>query len=371
MKKMITSTILAVSLLITPLVSYGEEIVAKDIKTSLSLEQAVEEGIKNSQELIINKLEIEVKNTEYSEARSQEKKYKKSDYSLGTVEGFLLDENMASKKANYAVEEEKLKTEYIKEDIKSNVTNAYYGVLQAKENLDVANSALENTERNHDIVKKKFELGMTSKSDVLMAEIALNEGHTNVENAKDSVEKASRALNMLLNYPLDTKIELTSSFKQQEFSTDVEKDIEKACTTRFDIIQLNNNYELVKLDFDTNAKVYTPNTYVYKYKKSSLAQMENLLHNAKQNIEFDIRSKYDGIKTAQKQIQLAKANVEKAEEGLRLRELAYNAGTGVILEVKEAMTQLYNAKLALSNAIAEYNVNILEYNQAINIGSIG
>ena len=44
--------------------------------------------------------------------------------------------------------------------------------------------------------------------------------------------------------------------------------------------------------------------------------MEDLLHNAKQNIEFDIRTKYDGIKSAEKQIQLAKANVKKQKKGL-------------------------------------------------------
>lgn len=370
MKKKIISTILALSLLITPLISYGEEALAKDIKTTLSLEQAIEEGIKNSQELTINELEIEVKKTEYSEARYRERKYDKSGYSLGTVEGFLLDENMLSKQANYALEEEKLKTEYIREDIKYNVTNAYYGVLQAKDYVNVAKSTLENIKRNHDIIAKKFELGMASKSDVLMSEIALNEGYTNLEKAKEDLERASRALNMVLNYPLDAKIELTSGFKEQEFNRNIDEDIERSYTKRFDIIQLNNNYDLVKLDFDTNAKVYTPNTFIYKYKEINVKKMEDLLHNAKQNIEFDIRTKYDGIKSAEKQIQLAKANVEKAEEGLRLRELAYKAGTGVILEVKEAITQLYNAKLALSNAIANYNLKILEYDKAVNIGSI-
>ncbi len=368
MKKKIISTALALSLLITPMFSYGETV--KDIKNSLSLEQAIEEGIKNSQELIINGLEIEVKNTEYSEARSQEKKYKKSDYSLGTVEGFLLDENMASKKANYALEEEKLKTEYIKEDIKHNVTGAYYGVLQAKDNLDVMNSTLANIKKNTEIVHKRFELGMASKSDVLMSDIALNEGYTNVEKAGEDLDKAYRALNMVLNYPLDTDLELTSKFKEQKFDRNLKEDIEKAYTTRFDMIRLKNDYELVKLDFDTNAKVYTPNTYRYKYKSINVKKMENLLHNSKQNVEFDIRSKYDEIKNAEKQIQLAKANVEKAEEGLRLRELAYNAGTGVILEVKEAITQLSNAKLALSGAIANHNLKILEYNKAVDIGNI-
>ena len=370
MKKIILSTMLIFTMIMTPLFSYGDELTAKEIKNTLSLEQAIEEGIKNSPQIEINELEVEAKKVELSEARHDEKKYKKSDYSLGTVEGFLLDANMLSKKAEYALQEERLKKDYIIEDIKYNVTNAYYGVLKAKDALDVTKSSLDNLQRTKDMIKKKSELGVASKSELLIAEIALNEGNIKLENARDNLAMAERALNMVLNYPLDTKLNLTSDFNEKEFTADLDKDIEKAYTSRFDMIQLKNNYDLVKLDFKTNAIVYTPNTFVYKYKQSSVAKMENLLHNSKQNVEFDIRGKYDAIKLAEKQIELAKANVEKAKEGLRLKEVSYNAGMGTILEVKEAITQLYSTELAVSDAISNYNLSVLEYDKAVNIGAV-
>ena len=370
MKKTVLSILLVFIITISPLSPYQKNLLAEDVITTLSLEEAINKGIENSTQLTISELEIEVKKVELSEARHQEKKYQKTGVSIGTVDGFALDANMLSKKAEYALEEEKLKQEYLKENIKLNVMSAYYGALQAEEYLHVTNSTLDNLQRNHDIIKKKFNLGMVSKSDLYMSEIALNEGEINVEKAKENVKKAFRALNMTLNSPLDTKLKLTSDFAQNDFQTNLNEDVEVAYTKRFDIIQLNNNYQLVKLDFETNAIVYTPNTFIYKYKERNVAKMENLLHNAKLNIEFDIKGKYDEIESAKKQIALAKANVEKAKEGLRLRELSYHAGTGTILEVKEAITQLHNAQLAVSNAITSYNLKILEYHKAVNLGTI-
>lgn len=356
-------------MLAMPLISFAEE-VKSSVKTTLSLEEAIEVGIKSSPEIKINEVEIEIKKVELSEANYNEKKYDKGGVSLGTVDGFLLDANMLSKQADYALEEEKLKKNYIVEDIKYNVVNAYYGALKAKENVKAVNSNLENINRHRDIIKKKLDLGVASKSDFVITEIALNEAKINAEKAKEDEQMALRALNMVLNYPLDTKLSLTSDFKEEKFSTDLDKDIENSYEKRFEMIQMKNNYDLVKLDFKTNAKVYTSNTFVYKYKEGSVLKIENLFNNSKQNAEFDIRGKYDAIKTAEKQINLAKANVEKAEEGLRLRETSYNVGMGTILEVKEAITQLYNAELAVSDAISNYNLSIIEYNRAVNIGSV-
>lgn len=383
MKKRIITTMLALSIMTIPMNSYAKEAVEEVKQTkveeqvkkeklnmNLSLEQAIEIAIENSQELEINKVDIEVKEIEKKEAKYKEKKYDRLNFSLGTVEGFLLDENMMSTQAKYALEEEILKTDYIKEDIKYRVTNAYYGVLKAKENLDAVNSNVEDIKRNYNIIQKKVELGVASKSEEIMSEVSLNEAYTNREKAKEDLEMANRGFKMVIDYPLDAQVKLTSNFKQQEFDTNLDEDIETAYEKRFDIIQLQNSYDLVKLDFETNKKVYTPNTFVYKYKEQSIAKVKSLLDNIKKNIEFDIRNKYDSIQSAKKQIEIANANIVKAKEGLRLRELAYNAGTGIQLEVKEAQTQLFNANLALSNAISNYNLKILEYNKAVNIGNI-
>lgn len=397
MKKILVAILLVSILLTFSLFSYGTDELNNDETAetfkSLSLEEAIEEGIKNSIQLKINDLDIGVKKMELSQARQTEREYedfmtfldtmesgmasqierelRETGVPLGTVEGFQLEANMLSKSAKFALEEEELKKEYIKKDIEYNVTFVYYGVLQAIDYVGITKNSLENIQKNKDIIDKKFELGLVSKSDVLMTEIALNEANINMEKAKEDMQKALRALNMILNYPLDTELELTSDFKQETFVSDLSEDIEKAYETRFDMIQIQHNYELVELDFITTAYRYTPNTYKYKYKNSNLLKMEDILKSSKQNIEFDIRNKYDAINSAYRQIKLAEANVAKAEEGLRIVEQTYDVGMATIQDVKETITHLYGAELALSGAISNYNLAILEYNKAVQLGVVG
>ncbi|HZK57243.1 MAG TPA: TolC family protein [Clostridia bacterium] len=375
MKKILIAILLISILLTFSLFSYGADELnnnetAETLK-SLSLKEAIEEGIKNSVQLEISDLDINVKKIELNEARRTERQYEELGVSLGTVEGFQLEANMLSKSAKFALEEEELKKEYIKEDIKHNVTFAYYGALQAMDYVNVTKNSLENMQKNKGIADKKFDLGLVSKSDVLMADIALNETKINLEKAKSDMQKALRALNMILNYPLDTELELTSDFEQEAFDTNLNEDIKNAHKTRFDMIQLQHSYELVKLDFETNAYKYTPNTYQYRYKESSLLKMENLLENSKQNVEFDIRNKYDSIDSAYRQIKLADANVEKTREGLRITEQLYDVGMGTIQDVKESIIHLYSAELGLSGAISNYNLAVLEYNKAVQLGVVG
>ncbi|CAH2212252.1 TolC family protein [Tepidibacter aestuarii] len=369
MKKIVIGILLVVVTLIGSINAYADEKVVED-KINISIDQAIEEAIKSSTDLKTSDLDIEIKEIELDEAKHTEKKYDNSDVSLGTVEGFQLDANMISRKAEYALEEEKIKKNYKIEGIKYNATQAYYGALKAREYMNVAKDNLENVQRNRDIVNKKYELGVASKSDLIMADISLNEAKASFEKSKTDLEKAYRSLNIVLNYPLDTKIELTSSFNEEVFDEDLNKDLEKAYESRFDIIQMNHNYELVKLDFETNSIMYPSNTYKYKTKERNLAKIESSLADAKKMVEFDIRGKYDDIVNAKNQIELAKAKVQKAEEVLKLKEYSYNAKLGTLLEVDNALNQLYNAQISLSNAISSYNLAVIEYNKAVNIGNI-
>ena len=393
MKKMLITMLLITILLTSSLFSYGTDELnnAETTKTvkSLSLEEAIEEGIKNSTQLEISDLEIDVKKMELTQARQTEREYDKlstfldtigssqlereyreAGVPIGTVEGFQLEANMLSKSAKFALEEEELKKEYLKEDIKYNVMAAYYGALQATDYVNVTKRSLENIQKSKDIIDKKFDLGLTSKSDVLMADIALNEAEINMEKAKEDMQKALRALNMVLNYPLDTELKLTSGFERGAFAADPDEDIKNAYETRFDMIQIQHGYELAKLDFETNAYRYTPNTYKYRYKESSLLKIKNMLEISKQNVEFDIRNKYDSINSAYRQIKLAEANVEKAGEGLRITEQLYDVGLATVQDVKETIVHLYGAELALSGAISGYNLAVLEYNKSVRLGIV-
>ena len=108
MKRLVLSVLLVGMTLITSILTYADTPQTNDTK-KLSLNQAIDESIKNSTDLKVSDLDIEIKEIEYDKAKRSEKKYENSEFSLGTVEGFQLDSNMYSKAAQNALDEEKIK----------------------------------------------------------------------------------------------------------------------------------------------------------------------------------------------------------------------------------------------------------------------
>ena len=89
MKKMLTPILLIAILLTSSLFSYGTNELnnAETTETikSLSLEEAIEEGIKNSVQLEISDLEIDVKKMELKQARQTEREYDELSTFLDTI----------------------------------------------------------------------------------------------------------------------------------------------------------------------------------------------------------------------------------------------------------------------------------------------
>ena len=334
----------------------------------LSIEDAIEEAIKNSDAVEISNLELETKKIELKEAKNNEKNYRDSDYSPGTVQGIQLGSKFFSTAADYALEEEAIKQKKTVEDIKYNATNAYYGVLNAKSALDAAIDNLDNSKRSHEIVSKKYELGVVSKSDLLIAQYSLDEAVASMENAQNSYKNATMALDMIIGRPLDTELELTSTYAKEGFSADIKTDIQTAYDSRLDVKQMQHGYELAKLDFETNSVKYTSNTFVYKKKELAAKKAEQSLDDLKLNVEFDIKQKYNGITTKKRNMEIKNAALEKAKEALRLTELSYDAGYKTILDVREARNILYYAQLGYDSEVSQYNLSIIDYNKAVNIG---
>ncbi|AHM55665.1 hypothetical protein EAL2_c03620 [Peptoclostridium acidaminophilum DSM 3953] len=345
--------------------------VAKPVQ--LSLEKAIEDALKNSSAVEIADLELETKTVELSQAKRSESRYSDRDsatymYLSGTVEGFQLDKKVSSTAATYALEEEKIKREKSIEDIKYNATRAYYGVMSAKGALDAATDNLDNTKRSLEIVSKKYELGVVSKSDLIIAQLSLDEAVSTMENAQNAYQNAVMGLNLVMSYPLQTELVLTSPYSMATFSANVEEDIKAAFEKRLDVKSAQHGAQLAQLDFEANKIVYTPNTYVYRVKELALKKAQKALDSMKLSVEFGIRGKYNDISTNLRNIDLKKAKLEKAKEQLRLTELSYDAGYKTILDVRQARNILYYAQIDYDGEIAAYSLSVLDYNKAVSIG---
>lgn len=339
----------------------------------LSLEKAIEDALKNSSAIELADLELENKTVELSQAKRTESKYSDRDsatymYLSGTVEGFQLDKKVSSTAAAYALEEEKIRREKSIEDIKYNTTRAYYGVMSAKGALDAATDNLDNTKRSLEIVKKKYELGVVSKSDLIIAQLSLDEAVSTMENAQNTYHNAVMGLNLVMNYPLQTELVLTSPYSMAKFAANVEEDIKAAFEKRLDVRSAQHGAQLAQLDFEANKIVYTPNTYVYRVKELALKKAQKALASMKLSVEYGIRGKFNDISTNLRNIDLKKAKLEKAKEQLRLTELSYDAGYKTILDVRQARNILYYAQIDYDGEIAAYSLSVLDYNKAVNIG---
>lgn len=355
---------------------------ASQIKTDLSLEEAVKLGIESSEMLELSGLGMELKKVELKENKSKYMKYRKKENSDDPMDRLEYSEISASilgeqNKAEidtvvtkYAMSELDMKNEYIEKNLEATISKLYYGVLQAKDMLDIKKETLDNLEENYRITKKKFDLGTASKHDLNMIEIDFNNGRLDYAKAEDSYRELVRGLNDILDYPLDTKLNLTTGFKPREAKIDLEADIREAYEKRYDYIISLNDLAIERENFRIIKTAYTPNTHIYKKADIGVRNQELKTKNTRKAIEADIKSKYDRLITSKREIEIMEANVKKAEEGLRVLRVQYDLDLATMLAVNEALAGLNQVKLGQAAAIGDYNVAVIEYETAVRIGSI-
>ena len=88
------------------------------------------------------------------------------------------------------------------------IVTVYYGVVVAKEGLNIAESAVERSEDHLNTARIQYRQGRITKLDFLLAETESNRSKTELLNANNGVELAKSALNMMLGFPLDTIIDV-------------------------------------------------------------------------------------------------------------------------------------------------------------------
>ncbi len=354
---------------------------AAEVKSELSLEEATKRAIDTSKFLELNRLGLENTKVGLSQARYSERQFRKMDrskdpidqFKVGMLPGqqvFNLEEETMSMAKELEIEEASMKAESIKKSLESNVSKLYYGILQAEEMLKIKKDTLSNLEENYKITKRKNELGTASKSQLYMVEIDLNQGKIEVEKAENTYKDLVRSLNNLLNYPLDTKLKLTSSFKMKDKNIDLEKDLKEALVNRYDFKNTQNTVKLAKKNFDVVKKSFTPNTFKYKEADINYQTAKYLEDSFQKDIELDIKAKYDNIISNKKEINLMDTNVKKAEEAYRIAKVQYDLNTSTVLELNEALVMLSQAKLGRASAIANYNTSLIDYSIAVKIGNL-
>lgn len=268
------------------------------------------------------------------------------------------------------------------------VSQAYYNVLGAKAVLVSSKTAEESYKKSYDETKRRYELGLVSASDKLLAQTSYENSKLAVIQAENAVKTGTGDLAQLLNLPPDTVFDLARPKpKSEHLDLEVQKPvselIEMALTARPDLLAGKSSLEAARLNEDivlagalpsisigagvgyrdnwrtSNPYTYSTNvglslsvplftgfsdTYKISKAKYQTRQAESSLENTEDTVKNEVWTAYQDYQTAVSSHRISLTVLESAKENQRVAFAMYKVGKGSILNLLTAESQLANSR---------------------------
>ena len=284
-------------------------------------------------------------------------------------------------------------------DMVTQVKNAYFGTLLAKEAFNVYKEVYENAVKNLEQTQRKYDAQKVSEMELIRAKTTVANAVPNVYNAESSVILALWQLKAVLGVDLDMNLDIEgklSDYANQMFYDIHQYDevsLDRNTTMKQLAIQaemlaenikiqqyayipslaLAFNYSLNAMTNDFNFSEYrwTPYSYIglslnipifsggkrYHQVKQAKNQHQQLLLqqvNTERQLKIAIRQNLTTMETSMKSYYAAKDAVASAQKGYDIVEASYGVGRSTLLELNDAQLALTQSQLAESQAIYNF-----------------
>jgi len=284
------------------------------------------------------------------------------------------------------------------------VKQAYYGLLQAQRNLEVAKQTVAQLAQHLDQAKGFYEVGTHPKFDVTKAEVDLSNAKLNEITANNALRIAHVTLNNAMGlidvpvYSVDDSLEyikkdismsqaIESALKNRPEiqATDhrvraSEKSIDLARKGYFPVITGNAEYNRQSGDTSFRDEGWNAGIMVtfpifsgfltHHQVQESIAISDAAKANfdlLKQSVVLEVQQAFLNLKAAEERIPTAELGVKQATENLDIANGRYAAGVGNPVEVTDAQVAYTNAKTSYIQALYDYNIAFAALDKAIGI----
>jgi len=292
----------------------------------------------------------------------------------------------------------KAKAEIAARGLVVTVVQGYYGVIVARRMSNNAQAAADEARRFVQLSQQLEHGGEVAHSDVIKAQLQLNEREQALQNAQLAVEKAKLALGVLLfpNFTQDFTIvddlrlapPLPAFSEAEQLAAHNNADIQAAIAAMRvanEEVTVARSGHLPTLTFDywygidasrfaertdgyqnlgyaaaatLNLPIFNWGAIQSKVKQAELQQKlaRVQLSEAQRTALANLRAFWSEANTARSQLDLLRNSADLAAESLRLTNLRYEAGEAGALEVVDAQNSLIMARNAYDDAQARYRI---------------
>ena len=279
------------------------------------------------------------------------------------------------------------------------VKNAYYAVLMAKEAFNVYKDVYENAVLNLEETQKKFDAQKTSEFELVRAKTSVANAVPNVYNAESSVILALWQLKAVLGVDLDMDLDVAG--KLEDHSQQMFYDIHQHDSVSLDnnttmkqlaiqMEQLAQNIKLQKFanipslalafnfsymsmadDISFKEFPWTPYSTVglslnipifaggkryqaIRQAKNQHQQVQLQVANTERQLKIAIRQSLNSMEMNMKSYYAAQTAAESAQKAYDIAAASYKLGRGTLLDLNDAQLALTQSQLAKSQAVYNF-----------------
>ena len=284
-------------------------------------------------------------------------------------------------------------------DLVTQVKNAYYSILFAKEAAAVYNQVYENALQNLAETQKKYDAQKVSEMELIRAKTTVESAIPNVYNAESSVILALWQLKAVLGVDLDMNLDVAgklSDFAQQmlyDINENADATLDNNSTMKQLAIQAEQLAENIKIQKYANLPSLAA-SFNFSYMsmandvafsefpwipystaglslsipifsggkryqqirqaKNQYEQVQLQVANTERQLKVAIRQSLATMETSMKSYYAAQSAVASAQKGYDITETSYKAGSSTLIELNDAQLALTQARLSESQAIMNF-----------------
>lgn len=284
-------------------------------------------------------------------------------------------------------------------DMVTQVKQAYFASLLAKEAFVVYREVYENAVRNLEETEKKYNAQKASELELIRAKTTVANAVPDVYNAESSVVVSLWQLKAVLGVDLDENIDVDGAL--EDWSETMFHDVHQHDSVSLDYnstmrqlaIQAEQLAETIRLqkyayvptlsaafsfsvnamtnDFNFSQYQWTPYSYVglslsipifsggkryndVRQAKNTYEQVQLQTKETERQLKISIRQNLNTMETSMKSYYAAKGAVASAQKGYDIAEKSYQVGRGTLLELNDAQLALTQARLSESQSIYNF-----------------
>ncbi len=324
----------------------------------------------------------------------------------------LFDQDQAKTRiaqAKLVGEQASAQSSWVKQQIRFQVLQAYYGVLVAEAKKQVADEAVNMAQADVKRLQALYDNGLIVVSDLLAMKVQLSEFQQQQIQAQGDLITAFASLNTVMGMSISTPHNIKDKLLEQDFFVQPQKElIELALKNRPDYQQSLMNMKIndqnvrsangqYKPRVDVFANVGNSGNYIFNgspdytvgvsvtfnlfdaVRQAKVKEFQSARVSAdaerqykEDQIRLEVVRAYQNYLAAKERLKLANAVIEQATEARRIVEDRHEVGLTTITEVLRAQTALVRSQMNQLNIRYEYYVSygqtLLASGQLDNIG---